>query len=414
MFFFGLGLQMHRAMPAAAVKPTCFSQVQRLPWDCNGMPHASALASTQGNAETGWHREGTLSGANIAVAIFVGGAAVLSGRRLRRALHRMRAADAGLLHGPRNGDAQDVRQLLLSGWTPEIRIPGARQQIGASTATDKCKPPPDLPSELQALQGHWEDLAIGFVVDIDGDKANFHDGTGTWKTEVGSSGLTLRGATLLGGLPDLAAWRIRGNMDMIWQRLDPEIVNEAQLHKRFFHYKWARTMLRRRISSAMAQQDFETAGALLLLWKRGWGFHGETTLEQELRLHAGRFLIPGACVVHRRFGYRAVVLGCEPWVRAPRAHALSAQEREASGTRMYRLQPLYCVLVDDRDMAGGGALFVPEADLEPSQDIFPIHSCHKDRFLEESEAIRAYLPGRVLKQAARRQHLGMPFTLQEA
>merc|ERR1719480_448195 len=114
----------------------------------------------------------------------------------------------------------------------------------------------------------------------------------------------------------------------------------------------------------MAQQDFEVAGALLILWKRGWGIKNETTtLEQELRLRAGCFLVPGACVVHRRFGYRAVVLGCEPWVRAPLARRLPAQEREASGARMYRLQPLYCVLVDDRDISGGGALFVPEADL---------------------------------------------------
>jgi hypothetical protein len=79
---------------------------------------------------------------------------------------------------------------------------------------------------------------------------------------------------------------------------------------------------------------------------------------------------------------------------------------------MYRLQPLYCVLVDDRDIAGGGALFVPERDLEPSKDAFPIQSCHKDRFLEEHETIQAYLPGMALKQAVRRQHLGLPFTLQ--
>lgn len=331
----------------------------------------------------------------------------------------MQAADTGetevrelLLQGAKKGDVQDVRQLLLGEWNPEIRLPEAFQQAGASMALDECKLLPGLPSELQALQGHWEDLAMGFVVDIDGDEANFNDGTGIWKAEVGNCGLTLRGAPLLGGLPDLASWQRPDGRDMIWQRLDPEIVNEVQFHQQFLNYKWARMTLMRRIATAAAEQDWEVAGALLMLWKQGWGIKETATLEQELRLRAGCFLVPGACVVHRRFGYRAVVLGCEPWVRAPLASRLSSQEREASGTRMYRLQPLYCVLVDDRDIAGGGALFVPERDLEPSKDAFPIQSCHKDRFLEEHETIQAYLPGMALKQAVRRQHLGLPFTLQ--
>jgi hemimethylated DNA binding protein len=233
---------------------------------------------------------------------------------------------------------------------------------------------------------------------------------------MGSDGLFVRGAQFLGGLPDLASWRLLHDRElMCWERLDPEIVNDAHFHTNFLKYKLARTQLRRRISAAMAQMDFDVAGALLDFWESGWGFHSEcTTPEQELRLNAGRFFVPGACVVHRRFGYRAVVLGCEPWVRAPLARRLSAQEREASGAGMYRLQPLYCVLADDRDVSGGGALFVPETDLEPSKDVFPIRSRHKGRLLEEHETIQAYLPGAALKQAARRQHLGMPFTLQGA
>jgi len=332
----------------------------------------------------------------------------------------MRAGNVGRakelrFQGPKDGEAQNVRQLLLDGWTPQIRLPEARQQAGANSFIDDSKPPPSLPHEVQLLQGRWEDLAMGFVVDIDGDKANFNDGTGLWKAEVGSSGLSLRGAQFLGGLPDLSSWRLPNGREMVWERLDPEIIKEAQLHKHLLDYKLIRTMLRRQISATLAQKDFEVAGALLQCWENGWGFHHETTTpEQELRLRAGCFLVPGACVVHRRFGYRAVVLGCEPWVRAPLARRLSAQERDAAGTRMYRLQALYCVLVDDRDVSGGGALFVPEADLEPSNEVFPIQSRHKGRLLEEHETIQAYLPGVALKQAAKRQQLGMPFTLQGA
>jgi len=304
---------------------------------------------------------------------------------------------------------------LLSGWTPQIRLPGKRRQAGANRSTDECNPCPGFSSELQALQGHWEDLTMGFIVDIDGDEANFNDGTGIWKAELGSDGLVLRGAHFLGGLPDLASWRLPNDRDMVWERLDPEIVNETQLHKHFLNYKLARTMLRRRISVAIAEKDFEVAYALEECWEDGWGFHNETTTpEQELRLRLGCFLVPGACVVHRRFGFRAVVLGCEPWVRAPLARRLSAREREASGTRTYRLQPLYCVLVDEGDYLGGGAFWVPEADLEPPKDVFPLQSRHKDRLLEEHETIQAYLPGAALTQAARRQHLRMPFTLQGA
>jgi len=408
MASFGFVVPLQRGMPAAAVAPTSPSRAQRLPLD------------DVGNTKIGRRWERTLTGASTASTAAFLGVAVCLGRRHRRAFHRMRARDTGqadefLLQGSKSGDVQDVRQLLLSGWTPQIRLPGAQRQAGTNRSTDECNPSPGLPCELQALQGHWEDLTMGFIVDIDGDKANFNDGTGLWKAELGSDGLCLRGAHFLGGLPDLASWRLPDDRDMVWERLDPEIVNETQLHKHFLNYKLARTMLRRRISVAIAEKDFEVAYALEECWEDGWGFHNETTTpEQELRLRLGCFLVPGACVVHRRFGFRAVVLGCEPWVRAPLARRLSAREREASGTRTYRLQPLYCVLVDDRDVPGGGALFVPEADLEPSKDVFPLQSRHKDRLLEEHETIQTYLPGTALKQAARRQHLGMPFTLQGA
>lgn len=428
-FVMPLQQQMHGT---TALAPTASSRAQSMPLDAGNTPRSPALASTLGNAGADRHRGGTLSGASSAV-LFLGASACL-GRRHRRALHRMRVGEDGgqakelLLQGLKNGNAQDVRELLLSGWTPQVRLPGARRHAGASRqlvktlrphleqgSMEECKAPPGLPCELQALQGQWEDLAMGFVVNIDGDRANFHDGTGIWKAELGSNGLSLRGAQLLGGLPDLSSWRLPDGREMTWERLDPEIVNEAQLHKHFLNYKLARTMLRQRISAAIAQKDFEVAGALMEFWETGWGFHKEiTTPEQELRLNVGRFFVPGACVVHRRFGYRAVVLGCEPWVRAPLARRLSAQERKASGTRMYRLQPLYCVLVDDRDVSGGGAVFVPEADLVPSMDVFPIQSRHKGRLLEEHATIQAYLPGPALKQAARRQQLGMPFTLQGA
>jgi len=409
----GFVLSLQRGTLAAAVVPTSSHRAQRLPLDCSKMPISPTGVSTLGNARIGRRWEGTSTGASTASKAAFLGVAVCLGGRHRRALHRMLAGDAGqadeyLLQGSYNGDAQDVRQWLLSGWTPQI----ARRQAGANRSTDACKPSPGLPCELQALQGHWEDLTMGFIIDIDGDKANFNDGTSLWKAKLGSDGLSLRGAHFLGGLPDLASWRLPNDREMFWERLDPEIVNETQLHTNFLNYKLARTMLRRRISVTMAQKDFEVADALVECWENGWGFQDETTTpDQELRLRLGCFLVPGACVVHRRFGYRAVVLGCEPWVRAPLARRLSALEREASGTRTYRLQPLYCVLVDDRDVSGGGALFVPETDLEPSKDVFPIQSRHKDRLLEEHETSQAYLPRAMLKQAARRQHLGMPFTL---
>jgi len=453
----GFALPPHRAMATTAVSgETSSPRVQKLLLDFSSMPRPWALVSTRGDKGIGRCRRGSQSKTHLATATTFLGVATCLGRRHRRTMHRMRGVDAEksevrefLL---KKGDAQDVRQLLLSGQTPEMQLPQALRQAGTSSgATDriqrdpvqtkkrqttemhvsqalwqagtssgamgKGRPPPGLPCELQALQGHWEDLEMGFVVHIDGEKANFNDGTGIWKTKLSNGGLKLRGAPLLGGLPDLASWQLPDGRQMTWQRLDPAIVNAARLHKHFLTYKWDRMLLRRKIIAAISKQDFDVAGAMMLFWERGWGFHNEgTTAEEELRLRAGCFLVPGSCVVHRRFGYRGVVLGCEPWVRAPHARRLSAQERELSGTRMYRLQPLYCVLVDDRDVPGGGALFVPEADLEHarSKDVFPLQSIHKERVLEENEAMQAYLPGTALKQAARRQHLGMPFTLQGA
>lgn len=80
-------------------------------------------------------------------------------------------------------------------------------------------------------------------------------------------------------------------------------------------------------------------------------------LEQQARLLAGRHLVLGSCVVHRRYGYRAVVVCCEPWCSASKAW------RRAMGVAQLsrgELQPFYHCLVDEKDRPGGQMTFVAE------------------------------------------------------
>eukprot|EP00913_Durusdinium_trenchii_P014351 g13461.t1 len=104
----------------------------------------------------------------------------------------------------------------------------------------------------------------------------------------------------------------------------------------FLDYKSQRQQLRRQLWSAEVAGESERAAALQALWDTGQVQSEEglpEELEQQARLLAGRHLVPreeeeeqlvdrcvpGTCFVHRRYGYRGVVLCCEPWCTAAKA-----------------------------------------------------------------------------------------------
>jgi len=191
-------------------------------------------------------------------------------------------------------------------------------------------------------------------------------------------------------------------------RPDPVVLRDTKWPELFLNYKVARLLLRMRLCRALAAEDYYSASALQEAWRGSWGFPKGATPEQQVRLATGRFLVPGVCIRHRQHGYRGVVLGCEPWARALMARRLPVGPLEGVPRT---LQPLYHVLVDERDAARLGAAFVAECDLEPCTDAFPVKSRFVGRLLEPHDEIQGYLPGEVLKQAIRRQHHGMPLVL---
>lgn len=289
---------------------------------------------------------------------------------------------------------------------------GAAGRRASSREASHAAPSSSTPagSTLAGLQGHWEGLTTGVMIEVVGDEVDFYDGTDRWKVTEAANRLELRGAHFCGGLPELAAWRRGDGSQEVWQRADPELVQSAAWAKLFMDYKLSRTRLRQDLCLAL-EEDLTAAAELQERWDGMWDLPQGTTLERELRLAAGRFLVPGVCVRHRSHGFRAVVLGCEPWVRAPMARQLGLAQ-DAAGAGSYRLQPIYCCLLDDRDCPeGGGAVFVPERDLEPAPDAFPQQSRFAGPLLKRRDAVRGYTPGKYLKLEMRRQQLGIPFML---
>mmetsp|Transcript_31668 Transcript_31668/g.67282 ORF Transcript_31668/g.67282 Transcript_31668/m.67282 type:complete len:380 (-) Transcript_31668:39-1178(-) len=264
---------------------------------------------------------------------------------------------------------------------------------------------------LSSLQGRWEDN-VGHSIEVLGDEVNFFDETGLWKLEEDcySGTISVQGALLVGGLPDLPLWRFPNGREWYWTRPDPVVLAGAAWSELFLDFKVARLLLRKSLCQAVAAEDFEAAAGLDMAWRGTWGCPRGTTPEQQVRLAAGRTLVPGAVVKHRRHGYRGVIVACEPWANAAMARRL------ANGGSAARLQPLYHVLVDERDTPPGfstAAHIVPvaESDLEAHEAAFPVQGRLVNSLLVRREEIRGYLPGAPLKAAMRRQRRGMPIML---
>jgi len=270
--------------------------------------------------------------------------------------------------------------------------------------------------EMVALQGTWEDLASGCIIDIVGNIADFNDGTDIHHATHASEGLTLRGFIFRRAMEEgLLTWQRPEGGTMLWARAD-HVLHDPTWAKNFHHFKVSRTVLRRRLARALEEEDLESVSAMQLAWESAWGCPKEATPTQELRLAAGRHLIPGVCVRHRRHDLRAVVLGCEPWVRATHARRMTEEERDLAarpGLNSYRLQPMYCCLLDDRDISGGGIVFMPEADLIPDDEVYPLESTFVPTLLEPLDAIRGYIPKAPVRAAMARQQIGLPFMLME-
>eukprot|EP00958_Prasinococcus_capsulatus_P026574 scaffold4868_cov416-Prasinococcus_capsulatus_cf.AAC.39 len=178
------------------------------------------------------------------------------------------------------------------------------------------------------------------------------------------------------------AARIRGEdfivLEQTWRRL-------------FLAYKWSRLKTRRSLWAAITEEDFDRAAQLQREWNEVvftaaacqlgsfvnhadccmssfFSGHGATsddalegiTFEQQARLAAGRFIVPGVCFRHAKYAYRGVVIGCD--------HSCNTTQQwkklmNVSKLPRGSLQPFYHCLVHMEDRPGGQMTFVAEENI---------------------------------------------------
>ena len=251
-------------------------------------------------------------------------------------------------------------------------------------------------------QGDWED-DIGIAIRVSGSQALFNDGSGTWpilEKDKGES-LILRGAEFAGEVSE-PRWRFPNGVERSWNRPKPvfSAAEGSAWSKTFHSYKASRQQLRRRLWSSIASEDFESAAELSAEWKSGAPLPEDCSTEEAARLAAGRWLVPGVACTHRRYGYRCVIIGCEPWCKAPSAW------REMMGVASLprgETQPFYQCVVDVRDRPGNQTTFVGEENLEPADSAFPIDSRLVEPLLVQCDELGGYLPTPRLEQVIKDQ-----------
>lgn len=273
--------------------------------------------------------------------------------------------------------------------------------LGSSSA----ELPPHLEEQVLALQGKWGD-DIGLVIQIEGRQALFSDGTGPWKFEEAAGALVLRGARLAGSV-EAPAWRFPTGVERQWARTEVAWSGDSAWSESFLRYKEERLELRRRLQRAFADQDFDNVAKLRSEWESEGSTYKSISEEQRALLVAGRWLVPGSCFRHKKFGYQGVVLGCDPWCTYPawwRAKWLANRPRGEA-------QPFYHCLVDENDRAGQQTRYVAQENMEHDILIFPIKAKLADLLFERCDQLGCYIPGTKLEEALQRQTVGGGFVL---
>lgn len=287
-----------------------------------------------------------------------------------------------------------------------VLLPSRRARHQARHGERRQLPPRVVvQASVDDLQGDWED-DVGNYIEISGDEANFGDGSGTWKIEDMGGELLLRG-TRFTGTPERPSWRFPNGVTRRWQRRKMPTPEDKAWAKAFHAYKQDRMQLRRQLWAAVAAEDFEQAAELRKAWEISAGSLPEVpALEMEARLMAGKRFVPGVCFVHRRYGYRAVIVACEPCCNAPAAWKMTMG---VANLPRGELQPFYHCLVDERDRPGGQSTFVGEENIEPEAAAYPVQHRLTERLLVNCEELRGYLPGPLLDEAIRQQEDGSRF-----
>lgn len=254
-----------------------------------------------------------------------------------------------------------------------------------------------LSALMSGLQGCWEDN-FGRTIEVSGTWARFNDGTAAWKMEAKREVLWLRGARVIGGSRRQPVWQWRDGVRWVWARPrscgdGPE--EDTAFATIFRQYKSERAGMMRQAWAAIVTEDFRMAAALQTAWREG-NLPSEASLMQQACLAAGKYLIPGVCIRHRRTGHHGVIVSCHPCAIGP------AASRESSARRPY----CHC-LMDEREQSGSEFVaFVAEDEIEACPTGFPVLNRLTKRLLIRCDELRGYLPSPTLEEVLKEQRKG--------
>mmetsp|Transcript_29461 Transcript_29461/g.57714 ORF Transcript_29461/g.57714 Transcript_29461/m.57714 type:complete len:440 (+) Transcript_29461:42-1361(+) len=259
----------------------------------------------------------------------------------------------------------------------------------------------DFEEIVGQLQGQWED-EIGITIHISGTLAVFSDDPeGSYFIEEGDGMVRLREANLI-ALGDAPVWRFPWGRQHQWQRLTTPEAGDAEWDEVFRQYKSDRLELWKKLCLEHTTRRRAHVEELETQWKEGGPLPVSLSgLFFRSRLLAGKDLVPGVCFIHRRFGYRGVVIGHESKCLAmPRWKVTMGVDTIPGGEK----QPFYHCIVDDRDRPRGQMTYVAEVNLLPdfSGRAFPLESDLAKLLLIGCEEVCGYRPGRELLQMLRR------------
>mmetsp|Transcript_110827 Transcript_110827/g.220431 ORF Transcript_110827/g.220431 Transcript_110827/m.220431 type:complete len:329 (+) Transcript_110827:70-1056(+) len=263
-------------------------------------------------------------------------------------------------------------------------------------------PLPRLQIVIQSLQGDWGD-DIGLQIQIIGSEAFFSDGTGPWPFEWQGSeedgAPYLRGAKFVGTV-QAPMWRFRTGVERHWARTKAAGADDGVWARHFLSFKAQRLHLRHELRKAYEAIDCDRIAMLKASEEDHPSSQGLTDRQQTM-LHDGRWILPGVCFRHRKFGYTGVVFGHDATCSFPAAW----RARWVPGRPDAEAQPYYHCIVDERDRPGFQTRYVAQENMEPDDLIFPVQSRLADDLLLRCDAIGCYLPGKLLSGRLQQQEV---------
>merc|ERR1711924_573231 len=109
----------------------------------------------------------------------------------------------------------------------------------------------------------------------------------------------------------------------------------------------------------------------------------------------GRKFVPGVCFKHKKFDYRGVIIGYDPWCTYPTAWRARWVPNRPHG----EAQPFYYCVVDERDRPGQQSRYVAEENIELCEFVYPVEARLASALLLPCNLLGGYLPSAHLKQA---------------